>query len=182
MLDRELILNYAEALYAAASEQEVQHKVREDLDRVLAFTLHEPEGLRRLSYTLNSARVSSENKHAVLAALCEALEVGRMSADWLALVAENGRLNLLPHFIRAFIEEYRIREKVFLASIETAFDIPKKKLGDIRKSLEETLKASVELDLNNNPELIAGIRVRVAGRVWDMSVKGALEKTQLQYT
>jgi F0F1-type ATP synthase delta subunit len=37
------------------------------------------------------------------------------------------------------------------------------------------------MEVTENPDLIAGVKVHVAGRVWDMSVKGMLRKAASQH-
>jgi F-type H+-transporting ATPase subunit delta len=102
---------------------------------------------------------------------------GRLSGEaenFVRVLAENGRLELLPH-IRAQYEALRNeREGVVEAEIQTAFELEPAQLADLVARLEKKtgrkVKASVRLDRS----LIGGVRIVLGDKVIDGSARAQL--------
>ena len=174
-LSRELIGNYADALYAAAKSAGAQEQVRAEAARLLEFARGNADTLRRLSFAFKSARVGSSRKKELLHTFCDGLDLGEITSRWVALAARYGRFALLPHFVEEFIDVFRRSEGLLLAIVETALPLSRAQETGIKKALEKVLSASVDLDVRENADLIAGVRATVEGRTWDMSIQGALK-------
>ena len=175
-LNRELIRNYAQALYEAAREQGLQHQVRKELESLCLFAFEQPDLLRRMAFTFMSSRLSWERKKEFLDAFAGAYGLSEMTRRWLSLMARYGRLNLLAHFIDDFIEVYRDGEHIAPAVVETAFPLDEDQQKRLEAALERALGADVELEIHHNPNLIAGLRVRTRKHTWDYSIRGVLER------
>jgi F-type H+-transporting ATPase subunit delta len=175
-LSRELIGNYADALYAAARSAGVQEQVRTESERLLEFARGNADVLRRLSFAFKSARVGRSRKKELLSAFCDGLGLGEITSRWVVLTARYGRFALLPYFVEEFVDVFRRSEGLLLATVETALPLTETQKAGMKKALEKALSASVDLEIQENADLIAGVRATVEGRTWDMSIKGALRR------
>jgi F-type H+-transporting ATPase subunit delta len=106
---------------------------------------------------------------------------GRLSGDaenFVRVLAENGRLGLLPEIRSQFEALKNERERVLEAEVHSAFELSGAQLAELVQRLEKktgrTVKAKVQID----KDLIAGVRIVLGDKVIDGSVRaqlGALE-------
>ena len=106
---------------------------------------------------------------------------GKLSGEaenFLRVLAENGRLGLLPEIRAQFETLKNEREGVLEAEVHSAFELSSAQLADLVQRLEKKtgrkVKAKVQLDQN----LIGGVRVLLGDKVIDGSARaqlGALE-------
>ncbi len=108
------------------------------------------------------------------------LEIGKASLNedgrkFLALLAENNRVNVLPQ-IRDLFEQLKARhDGVLEADIVSAFEIDSNQLQKLISALEQKFKRKVEANITVNPELIGGVIVEIGDEIFDASVRGKLE-------
>jgi F-type H+-transporting ATPase subunit delta len=106
---------------------------------------------------------------------------GRLSAEaenFLRVLAENGRLELLPE-IRAQFETLKDeREGVLEAEVHSAFELSEAQVADLVQRLEKKTGRKVRTKVQVDKQLIAGVRVVLGDKVIDGSARaqlGALE-------
>ena len=106
---------------------------------------------------------------------------GRLSGDaenFVRVLAENGRLELLPE-IRAQFETLKDeREGVLEAEVHSAFELSEAQVADLVQRLEKKTGRKVRTKVKVDKELIAGVRVVLGDQVIDGSARaqlGALE-------
>jgi F-type H+-transporting ATPase subunit delta len=106
---------------------------------------------------------------------------GRLSAEaenFLRVLAENGRLDLLPE-IRAQFEALKDeREGVLEAEVQSAFELSEAQVADLVQRLEKKTGRKVRTKVQVDKSLIAGVRVVLGDQVIDGSARaqlGALE-------
>ena len=94
--------------------------------------------------------------------------------NFIRVLAENGRLDLLPEIRTQFHALRNEREGVIEAEVFSAFELTKPQLADLVARLEKKtgrkIKAKVQLDR----ELIGGIKVLLGDKVIDGSARGQL--------
>jgi len=118
---------------------------------------------------------------AKVAGLFISILAGKLSGDAENLVrvlAEYGRLELLPE-IRAQYEALKNdREGVVEAEIYSAFDLPQPQLSDLVQRLEKKTGRKVRARVQLDKDLIGGVKVVIGDKVIDGSARaqlGALE-------
>jgi F-type H+-transporting ATPase subunit delta len=118
---------------------------------------------------------------AKIAGLFISILAGKLTGDAENLVrvlAENGRLELLPE-IRAQYEALRNdREGIVEAEVQSAFDLSDAQVKDLVSRLEKKTGRKVRAKVTLDKELIGGIRVVIGDKVIDGSARaqlGALE-------
>ena len=129
-----------------------------------------------------SAAIGDPNlSDAKVAGLFISILSGKLSGEaenMVRVLAQNGRLELLPEIATQFEALKNEREGVVEAEVESAFDLTQDQVRDLVSRLEKKLgrkvKATVRVDLS----LIGGVRVVVGDKVIDGSARaqlGALE-------
>ncbi|MCC6472347.1 MAG: F0F1 ATP synthase subunit delta [Burkholderiales bacterium] len=94
--------------------------------------------------------------------------------NFLAVLAENKRLEALG-FIREQFERLKAeRETIVDATLESAFELNEMQLADIVAGLERRFARKVRAQVSVVPELIGGARITVGDLVIDGSVRGKL--------
>jgi F-type H+-transporting ATPase subunit delta len=95
--------------------------------------------------------------------------------NFILLLAENGRVAILPEVSELF-EQLRARyEGVLDANIISAFAMSEAQLKDLVADLEARFKRKIEPRVSIDPELIGGVKVEIGDEVLDVSVRGKLE-------
>jgi len=91
------------------------------------------------------------------------------------LLAENGRVEILPEVSEMFEQLKTQHEGVLCAQILSAFPMNDAQLGDLVAHLEKKFKRKIEAKVSVDPELIGGVKVEIGDEVLDASVRGKLE-------
>jgi F-type H+-transporting ATPase subunit delta len=106
---------------------------------------------------------------------------GKLSGDaenFVRVLAENGRLGLLPEIRSQFEALKNEREGVLEAEVHSAFELSEAQVADLVQRLEKKTGRKVNIKVQINKDLIAGIRVVLGDKVIDGSARaqlGALE-------
>jgi len=106
---------------------------------------------------------------------------GRLNAEaenFLRVLAENGRLELLPEIRTQFEALKDEREGVLEAEVQSAFELSEAQVADLVQRLEKKTGRKVRTKVQVDKSLIAGVRVVLGDQVIDGSARaqlGALE-------
>ena len=106
---------------------------------------------------------------------------GKLNAEaenFLRVLAQNGRLELLPEIRVQFEALKNEREGVLEAEVHSAFALTDAQLADLVQRLEKKTGRKVKARLEVNKDLIAGVRIALGDQVIDGSARaqlGALE-------
>lgn len=95
--------------------------------------------------------------------------------NFVALLADNGRLGVLPEITEMFRHLRHQQEQVLDVEVTSAFPVTEEQAADIRQTLEAKYGKKVEIASTRvDPELIGGVSIRVGDEVIDASVRGKL--------
>jgi F-type H+-transporting ATPase subunit delta len=98
--------------------------------------------------------------------------------NFVRVLAENGRLGLLPEIRQQFEALRNVREGVIEAEVVSAFELTDAQLADLVQRLEKKTGRKVRARVQIDRELIGGIKVVLGDKVIDGSARaqlGALE-------
>jgi F-type H+-transporting ATPase subunit delta len=130
---------------------------------------------------VRSAAADPNLSDAQAAGLFISILAGRLTGDaenFVRVLAENGRLGLLPE-IRAQFEALRSEhEGVLEAEVQAAFELSEAELSDLAQRLEKKTGRKVRTRVQIDKDLIAGVRILLGDKVIDGSARaqlGALE-------
>lgn len=118
---------------------------------------------------------------AKVAGLFIAILSGRLTGEaenFVRVLAENGRLNLLPGIRAQFEARKNEREGVVEAEVQSAFALSDAQVADLVQRLEKKTGRKVRTQVLINKDLIGGIRIVLGDKVIDGSARaqlGALE-------
>jgi len=103
--------------------------------------------------------------------------VGSVSAEqqnFVRLLVDNERLQVLPEIRDLYVELKNGQEGVQEADIASAFPLDDATLKNLVAELEARFKCRIQATVSLDPELIGGVRIAVGDQVIDASVRGKL--------
>lgn len=138
------------------------------------------EGHPGLSETLTSPAVVVEAKQKIV----EKVWAGTspLLRRLLALLAQRGRLGLLPAVARAFTEQWNASRGVVPAEAVSAVPLTAEQQQAVAHALGRATGRDVELTAAVDPTLLGGLLVRVEGQVYDGTVRGRLRALRERLT
>jgi F-type H+-transporting ATPase subunit delta len=101
-------------------------------------------------------------------------EIEGEARGFLRVLAENGRIALLPEIASQFRRLRNDAQGCADARIESAFPLSGSELAELVAALERRFGRRLEATVTVNAELIGGVRVTVGDEVLDASVRGSL--------
>ena len=103
------------------------------------------------------------------------VEAPQALSRFIEVLAENGRLALLPEIQVLFEELKSDEEGVKEAHILSAFPMDDAQVGQVLPVLEQHFSSKLKPRVTVEPSLIGGIKVVVGDEVFDASVRGQLD-------
>jgi F-type H+-transporting ATPase subunit delta len=95
--------------------------------------------------------------------------------NFIQVLADNGRLAVLPEIAEFFENLKDAEEGVKDAVVLSAFPLDDKQRNELLPTLEAHFKSRLNLEIKVAPELIGGVKVVVGDQMLDVSVRGKLE-------
>lgn len=160
---------YAEALFrvAAAGNLLAWSELVGEMAQVAAL----PE----VKLLADNPRVSDEKTVEVFLAALKS-PVTPEAKNFVSMLAENGRLTLLPEIGSQFHTLKNAREGAADAQIVSAFEMSTAQVQDLVAVLEKKFGRKLNPAVTVDPSLIGGVRVVVGDEVLDTSVRARLQK------
>lgn len=164
-----------EALAAEVSDRGAINAVEADLAG-LQDLLKDSEDLRRL---VRSPIFGRDDQTRAMTAIMSQAGVTTMTRNFVSLVALNGRLFVLEDMIRNFRSLVASHRGEVSATVTSASVLGDVHVEALKASLKETLGQDVQLDLQVDESLIAGLIVKVGSRMIDSSLKTRLTNLKI---
>jgi F-type H+-transporting ATPase subunit delta len=168
--DAAVARRYARALHALAREARRAEAVADELAGFEQLLSTE----RALRETLLRPWVKAATKRAIVLDVAGGLGVSPLTRNFLALVAQRRRLNVLGEIVaayRAHLDEAAGRVRARVRSAAALSDADR---AALRERLGRRLGKTVLLDTQVDPGLLGGFVAEVGSRVLDLSVAGQL--------
>jgi F-type H+-transporting ATPase subunit delta len=102
--------------------------------------------------------------------------------NFIAMLAENGRVALLPEIGAQFQELKNAQEGASDAQIVSAFELSAGQLAQLVATLEKKFGRKLNPTVTVDPSLIGGVRVVVGDEVLDTSVRARLQQMHVALT
>lgn len=96
--------------------------------------------------------------------------------NFLLLLSQNNRLNVLPEIADTFNAYYAALEKMSHVRVITAVEAEEAFTQKLSQALAKRIKGEVTLQCEVNPSLIGGAIIHIGDRVIDGSVRGKLNR------
>ena len=163
---------YARALVELSHEKNLVDKTRADL-AAFAEAVESQELLRKL---FASPAFTPEAKKAVIADLAGKLGLQQTTRNFIAYLAETGRIRNVREIREAFEELLAERQNRAMAKLTTAAPLQAGEVAEIKKQLESLTGKQVEVDAKVDPSLIGGARAQIGSVVYDGAISSQLGK------
>lgn len=105
-----------------------------------------------------------------------------MARNFLRMLIENRRLNVLPEIANQFNALVNAQSGSSDAVVFSAFPVEGGALADLSATLERRFGRKLNVSVELEPALIGGVRVVVGDEVLDTSVKARLEQMKIALT
>ncbi|MEE9232084.1 MAG: ATP synthase F1 subunit delta [Nitrospirales bacterium] len=135
-----------------------------------------------LKHVLASPVFHFEEKRAVLDELSQRMQAPPVMRDFLTQLLKKNRAILLPEISEAFAELADQQKGIQQVLVESATQMDATQKEQIKRELTQTLHQEVEVDFNVKPHLIAGLKLKIGGQIFDNTVQGRLTSMQDQLT
>jgi F-type H+-transporting ATPase subunit delta len=166
-----LARRYIGAFYALADQEDALDEVAIDL-----------RALRRLwtecaewRFVAVDPRLSAEETHKAIEQVAHFSDISKLTVNFLSVLADNRRLNLLPALIEGFLDEIITRRGEYRASVRTAHPLSDEQRTALSTSLNAVAGGKVHLTVTTDPSIIGGITVKLGSQFIDASVKTKLD-------
>lgn len=172
MSQRTIAARYARALLDVAIKESDPAKIEQGL----AAFVDAVNGHAELKRALTSPGVPPPSKRRVVEAVTKTMALEAPLAKLLALVAERGRIEILPDLLDVYRERLLAHNNIVRASVSAATSLTPEKVQALEKSLEAVTGKDVQLDVAVDPSLIGGVVARIGSTVYDGSIRTQLQK------
>ena len=168
---------YAKALIQIGDQQGNVPQLQQELESVAAAVAANAD----LSRLVASPLVLPTKKAQVFEAILAAAKVSETLRHFFRVVAEAGRLNLLPELRRTFADLVDERAGIVEAKVTSAQPLSDAQAKALIASLATRTGKTIRLSWHQDPTLLGGVKVQVGSTILDASLQGQLRqlKTQL---
>jgi F-type H+-transporting ATPase subunit delta len=161
---------YATALFDLAGEAGAVDAVESDLAAIAALA-NESEDFSRF---LRSPVITADVKRHAVEAILKKAKVSDTVANFLRVVAGNGRLFALSAMISAYHALAAKARGEVTAEVTSAAPLTKDQVDDLAEALKKKIGKTVKLDQHVDASLIGGLIVKVGSEMIDSSLKTKL--------
>ena len=128
-----------------------------------------------LKLALNDPALTAEQQAKTLSDVCgDAL--GTQARNFIAVLAANKRLSLLPEIFLLFTQYKANQEKSVDVEVVSAFDLDEATRNRLAEVLGKKLERQVKVSTTTDRSLLGGVLIRAGDLVIDGSVRGRLNK------
>jgi F-type H+-transporting ATPase subunit delta len=165
-----LAKRYAKALFAVSQEEGKSEVYREALNVLGDFLQKYPEAMDALTNLL----YPMELREKVMAHLISELQAGQYMANFLNLVVQKKRADILPEIATEFQALVDADQNVSRGTVIAASEISGALQAKVQTALENITGKKVILTTEIDPGIIGGIVAKVGDLVMDGSIKTQL--------
>jgi len=161
---------YASALFDIANSSNSIPQVEAGLSAIASLASDSQD----FSRFLRSPVISADKKAAAVQTILEKAKVDKTVANFVNVVARNGRLFALPAIISAFRERAAEARGEVTADVTSAAPLTADQVATLTDTLKAKIGKSVTLNQHVDPSLIGGLVVKVGSQMIDSSLKTKL--------
>jgi len=165
-----LAKRYAKALFAVGQEEEKSEVFRETLNALGDFLVQYPEAMDALTNLL----YPMDLKEKVMAQLISELQADQLMANFLKLVVQKKRAEILPEIADEFQVLVDADQNISRGTVISATELSGEMQAKVQSTLENITGKKVILTSEIDPAIIGGIVAKVGDLVMDGSIKTQL--------
>ncbi len=161
---------YANALFELALEGKAVDQVKSDLAAFDALVASSPD----LTRLVRSPVFSADEQAKALSAVLDKAGIKGVAANFLRVVASNRRLFAAREMIRGFNALVARHKGEVTAQVTVAEKLNDARMNEIRDALKAVTGKDVQIDVDVDPSIIGGLKVKVGSRMVDASLRTKL--------
>lgn len=165
-----VVQSYASAFYDMAQETGKTNRFVEEVDALIPV-FKDPEILA----FFKSPIIPTQEKEAVITAAVGS-KLDDVLADFIKLLAKNGRLALFPEIIEQFKESCGGASGAKRGDVFTSSELSDVEKQNIKDAIQKKLGFDVNLDFKLKPELMGGLEAKVGSYIIEDSLQSNLRK------
>jgi F-type H+-transporting ATPase subunit delta len=163
---------YASALFDLARDQRQIDAVSRSLEALNQALVDS----REFAELIASPLVSRDEAGKAFAALAPQLGLDPITANFLGVLARNGRKNELRAIVRAFRRLAADHRGEITAEVVTARPLNDDQVGQLKQQLRSRAGRDVNLDAQVDPSILGGIVVKLGSQRIDASIRTKLNR------
>ncbi|MEH2922078.1 F0F1 ATP synthase subunit delta [Samsonia erythrinae] len=157
----------------AAFDFAVENQALERWQNMLAFTAEVARN-EQIAELLSGAVAPIELAKTFIAVCGDQLD--EAGQNLIKVMAENGRLPVLPEVLEQFIQLRAALESTVDVEVISANTLNEQQLSKISAAMEQRLSRKVKLNCKIDKSVMAGVVIRAGDMVIDGSIRGRLER------
>ena len=162
---------YAQALYSAATEQDILDRIVADVNQVLQLTQESEDFDQFLINPILSPQFKDEMFQQLLSEAVDPLTL-----NFLCLLALKQRERSLVAILQMFLEIVDLQAGRVVAQVTSAVPLTDAQKALLSQQLSSYSGAEVRLELSEDAEIRGGIIVRLGDTVFDGSITSQLQR------
>lgn len=169
-MSSQIVQSYASAFYEMATESGKAGRFNEEVD-ILIPVFKDPEVVAFFKSPIFSP---VDKQNVIEQALGGKLDA--TLADFLKLLAKNGRIGLFPQIIEEFKESASDGKGQKKGEVFSSAELSDSEKKNIKEAIEKKLDAQVNLEFKVKPDLIGGVEAKVGSYIFEDSLRSNLKK------
>ena len=178
MTNRAAAMRYARALLDVSSHLGELERVEREVSGFV--TAMEEHSLLRKSL-MNPAVPRAPKRALVETLLARGGNFSQITVRLLTLLAERGRLSLLPEILEVYQDRLMEHRGVVRARITTASPLSTDRVREIGQRLEAATGKQVSIETGVDPLVLGGVVTQIGSTVWDGSIARHLARLKQQF-
>ena len=166
---------YAHSLMDLAKEARTVDTVAVDLEVVATLLAQQPD----LEAFLASPYFAEQTKRDLIRGAFTG-KLNRLTVDFLSVMIDHNRGELLPRILERFRQLYREYQGYEPVSVTIARKLSEEQVQKLARDLAEAMRVKIDLDVQVDPSILGGIIIRHGDKLLDNSVRGRLHRTVSQ--
>lgn len=154
-------VRYSQALFELGVEERKLDCFKDDL-RMIDHVLNENVDLGKI---LKHPNVDKMERKQILEKVF--LNIDPYISNFIKLLVDRNRFSLIQEIYKIYTRSYNVFNNIEVAYIESANALNEDEIQKLVSMLEKKTGKKVEYDLRVNPELLAGLRIKINGDVLD---------------
>ena len=124
--------------------------------------------------------VTRGEKDSIAREIARKLDVGPVLTRAMHVMAESGRFAIMPDFLSSLSRRIAASDGALVGDVVSASPLKPAQVKELVRALETRLHARVRLNSKVDTTLLAGLKITVAGRQYDGTLKGQVEQLRLR--
>ncbi|KAF5946601.1 hypothetical protein HYC85_016829 [Camellia sinensis] len=161
--------NYASALYLAAVKANALDKVESELLDLVEASKKSPT----FSQFMKDLSVRADIRVKAIQEICAEAKFSDLTKNFMAVLAENGRLRHLEAIAKRFIELTMAQRGEVKAIVTTVIPLPTEEEKELKETLQDIIGQGkkVKVEQKIDPSILGGLVVEFSQKVFDMSIR-----------